>query len=328
MQTRYWQVDPNNPETDIIRKAARLLIEGELVAFPTETVYGLGALASISHAVEKIFAAKERPANKPLLVHVSDREQARNLVGEPSADAILLMESFWPGPLSIILPAGPLIPDIVRGGKAGVGLRMPAHPVALALIAEAGPIAAPSANLSGRPSPLTANHVRQDLDGRIAAVLDAGPTGLGIESTVIDLSTPEYVVLRPGGIPIEALENILQRRLTTIKPENDIFPHYRTTSTVILCQDRQQFLEELRRPESGTAVVIYPDHQTADSGEKIQVFILDLEGDRSNLYSILREAEAQGVKRLVFAPLPQVSGGKMNAIIDRVKKAAHNNHPL
>lgn len=323
MQTQYWQVDPLQPETDIIGQAARLLNEGELVAFPTETVYGLGALASLPHAVEKIFTAKQRPASNPLLVHVCSREQVRNLVGEPSADALLLMESFWPGPLSIILPAGPRVADIVRGGKAGVGLRMPDHPVALALIAKAGPIAAPSANLSGRPSPLTAQHVRQDLDGRIAAVLDAGPTGLGVESTLIDLSTPEYTILRPGGLAVESLEQALKCRLTIQQAGSDSLPHYRTTSTVILCQDRQHLLKELKQPEAGTAVVVYQGHQTAGLAQPIKVFILDLEGDRSNLYTILREAEAQGVERLLFAPLPQLTGGKAAAIIDRIKKAAH-----
>ena len=202
MITEYWKVDPENPEINIITRAAELIRDLQLVAFPTETVYGLGALASSSEAVAKIFEAKGRPAENPLLVHVSKIEQVKELALQIPETASLLMDKFYLGP-SIILPSRNEVPAIVRGGKSSVGLRMPSHPVARALIDQTGPIAAPSANLSGRPSPLTAEHVKADLDGKIAAVLDAGRTGIGLESTIIDLSQDKYKVLRLGGLPLE-----------------------------------------------------------------------------------------------------------------------------
>ena len=156
VKTVYWKVNPESPDPKIIKKAAELLKKQELVAFPTETVYGLGARADSSRAVAGIFTAKGRPAQNPLLVHVSKMTQLEGLVKVIPDTARLLIDKFWPGPLSIILPARDEVPDIVRGGRTTVGLRMPAHPVALALIDEAGPVAAPSANLSRRPSPLSA----------------------------------------------------------------------------------------------------------------------------------------------------------------------------
>ncbi|MGY6410201.1 MAG: L-threonylcarbamoyladenylate synthase [Alkalilacustris sp.] len=189
--------------------AARLLAEGALVAFPTETVYGLGADARNPAAVAAIYAAKGRPQFNPLIVHVPDIEAARRLaVFDPLAER--LAAAFWPGPLTLVLPGRGGIAELATAGLPSVALRIPAHPTARALLARAGvPVAAPSANPSGRISPTTADHVLQGLDGRIAAVLDAGPCAVGVESTILALTKGAPRLLRPGGLPAEALADLL-----------------------------------------------------------------------------------------------------------------------
>lgn len=213
MDTLVWKVNPVNPEPEIIDKAVKLLKESKLVAFPTETVYGLGAVAFDYEAVQKIFAVKGRPSQKPLLVHVNSQKQVESLVKEIPSAARLLMNRFWPGPLSIILPARESIPAIIRGGGNSIGLRMPSHQVARALIEKAGPLAAPSANLSGHPSPITAKQVKGDLGGKIDAILDAGPTRIGIASTIIDLTGKKYRILREGGLPVKVIVEALEKEI-------------------------------------------------------------------------------------------------------------------
>lgn len=215
--TKVWVVD-NNVENAVentqsctqIVDASRFLREDEAVAFPTETVYGLGANALSNAAVEKIFAAKGRPSDNPLIVHIAKKEQLSTIASEVPAKAEQLMEAFWPGPLTIILPRTDEVASLVTAGLDSVGVRMPDHPIALALITAADlPIAAPSANRSGRPSPTTAAHVLADLDGRVAGVVDGGATGVGLESTVIDVTVEPPVILRPGGITREQLEEVI-----------------------------------------------------------------------------------------------------------------------
>jgi len=213
LETAIWKINPVQPEPEIIERAAELIRESQLVAFPTETVYGLGAAAFDPEAAQKIFIAKGRPSQKPLLVHISNREQAASLVEDIPSAAWLLMDKFWPGPLSIILPARESVPAIVRGGGNSVGLRMPAHPVSLALIEKTGPLAAASANISGKPAPVTADQVKEDLCGKIAAVLDAGPTGTGLPSTIIDLTGEEYRILRQGELAVGVLEDVLGEKV-------------------------------------------------------------------------------------------------------------------
>lgn len=203
--TKYWQVDPmeGNPENPDIQEAAGLIRSGGQVAFPTETVYGLGADATNTEAVEGIFAAKGRPSDNPLIVHISDLSMLDGLVLEVDAVSRRLAETFWPGPLTLVLPVRPgAVSPRVTAGLQTVAVRMPDHPVALALIAAAGcPVAAPSANRSGRPSPTLAAHVREDLAGRIAGIVDAGATGVGLESTVAEAGADGRLhVLRPGGV--------------------------------------------------------------------------------------------------------------------------------
>jgi len=186
---------------EALNRAAEILRNGGLVALPTETVYGLGANALSSAAVASIFAAKQRPAWDPVIVHISDEAMLGELVADVPEAARRLMEAFWPGPLTLLLPRSAAVPDAVTAGRPLVGVRMPAHPVAIELIRRAGvPIAAPSANLFGHTSPTTAGHVLDDLDGRIDAVVDAGPTAHGVESTVLDPCQSPMVIYRPGAV--------------------------------------------------------------------------------------------------------------------------------
>jgi L-threonylcarbamoyladenylate synthase len=208
--TRVLRVDPHNPEPAAIEEAAKLIREGRLVAFPTETVYGLGADALNPEAVHSLFEAKGRPANDPVIVHIADPLWLTRVAAEVPEVAARLAERFWPGPLTLILPKAPLVPDVVTAGLPSVAVRVPAHPVALALLRAADtPIAAPSANRFGHTSPTTAEHVMADLGGKIDLILDGGPSWIGVESTVLDLSQPEPAILRPGGVPMEALEEVL-----------------------------------------------------------------------------------------------------------------------
>jgi len=206
---RFVQADAEALEA-AVHEAAAVLRAGGLVAFPTETVYGLGAHALDPAAVERIYRAKGRPAYNPLIVHVATVDAARALSSAWPAAADRLAERFWPGPLTLVVPKADFIPDSVSAGLGTVGIRVPAHPVAHALLAAAGiPVAAPSANRSAHVSPTTAEHVRRSLGDRVDLVLDAGPTPVGIESTVLSLAGPVPTVLRPGSIPVDALREVL-----------------------------------------------------------------------------------------------------------------------
>lgn len=193
-----------------IRKAADLLRCGQVVAFPTETVYGLGAHALNKEAIKRIFLAKGRPSDNPLIVHIAHRRELMPLVSFIPAWAIPLMEAFWPGPLTLIFPKSDRVPDVTTGDLATVAIRMPLHPMALDLIDCCGfPLAAPSANLSGHPSPTTAEHVWHDMEGRIPLILDGGKAKIGLESTVLDLTGEVPIILRPGGVTQEMLQDVI-----------------------------------------------------------------------------------------------------------------------
>ena len=189
-KTVVYKVNPLRPERSVIQAAAKVIRMGGIVAFPTETVYGLGANALDPEAVKKVYEVKRRPADNPTIVHVADKMEARRLAAEIPEKGYELMERFWPGPLTLVLKKSEIVPSITVAGLDTVAVRMPNHRVALMLIEEAGvPVAAPSANLAGKPSPTLAEHVIRDLDGRIDMVLDGGPTEIGVESTVLDLTT-------------------------------------------------------------------------------------------------------------------------------------------
>ncbi|KHE69210.1 L-threonylcarbamoyladenylate synthase, partial [Halobacillus sp. BBL2006] len=212
METKFWKPSQPLENNSSIEEAAQLLRNQHVVAFPTETVYGLGADATNEEAVQRIFEAKGRPSDNPLIVHVADIEQVEELAQNIPERAYQLMEAFWPGPLTLVLESNGVAAKNVTAGLSTIGIRMPDHPLALALLRNAGkPLAAPSANRSGRPSPTEAEHVWQDLNGRVSGILDGGATGVGVESTVLDCTSQPPVILRPGGVTKEDLEKILSK---------------------------------------------------------------------------------------------------------------------
>jgi L-threonylcarbamoyladenylate synthase len=227
IQTEVLQVDALEPDASSIERAAALLRHGELVIFPTETVYGLGADALQTQAVERIFTAKGRPFSDPLIVHIATLDTLATLVTGIPQQAYRLAQAFWPGPLTLILPAGARVPKLVTAGLETVAVRMPRHPVALALIRAVGaPIAAPSANRFMHISPTTAQHALADLGGRVPLILDGGYCEVGVESTVLDLCAEVPTILRPGGVSLEALRTLLPEvqppQKHAITPFNDL----------------------------------------------------------------------------------------------------------
>jgi L-threonylcarbamoyladenylate synthase len=269
-------VDPVAPGPEVIARAARLLRSGRLVAFPTETVYGLGANALDPSAVERIYVAKGRPDYNPLIVHVADIPAARNLVLEWPDQAEKLAVAFWPGPLTLVLPKRPIIPDAVTAKLPSVGVRVPAHPVARALLIEVEiPIAAPSANRSTLLSPTTGAHVEKSLGETLDLILDAGPTPVGIESTVIDLSSSEPVLLRPGTISLPRIEALIgpvamARRVSgqTPRPAPGMLDrHYAPRARLLLADTAHVasvFDNQRARAQSVGAIVIHAPIQGAD----------------------------------------------------------------
>ncbi len=328
-----------------LKEAAQLLASGRLVAFPTETVYGLGGNALDTDAVKEIFKAKGRPADNPLIVHIARKKDINNLVkGEISKLAQRLIDKFWPGPLTLILPKAEEIPDITTGELKTVAVRMPSHPVALELIKDAQvPIAAPSANLSGRPSPTLAQHVIKDLAGRIAGIVDAGQTGIGIESTVLDLSQNIPTVLRPGGITYEELTEVidgvridpavkakLERGSVKAISPGMKYKHYAPKADVILVEGKSTDviykIKQLMDLEDETKVGIMITSE-ASGYYKDEEVIIKVMGSRSNLkevssniFKLLREFDQEGVNKIFVEGLPLTGLGL--AIMNRLRKSA------
>jgi L-threonylcarbamoyladenylate synthase len=331
-QTIVRKVSAEKPEPAIIAEAAKILRAGGLGAFPTETVYGLGANALDATAVASIFAAKGRPANNPIIVHVADTNNARSLVTSWPDRAASLAERFWPGPMTLVLPKSPEVPDIVTAGAATVALRIPAHPVALALLkAAAIPTAAPSANRSSRISPTTANHVLGGLDGRIDFILDAGPTLGGLESTVVDLTTDPPRLLRPGLITKRQLESVIgQFQLVTPLPPDASQPspgmlnrHYAPRAKLI-CQSRSAQPQIDRLLDQGHRVgwlKLTNANLPIDGRTQIIEMPADSTAYAARLYAALHELDDAGVDCIVVDRPPE--GDAWLAIHDRLRRAAH-----
>lgn len=326
MVTKVWKVDPAKLDLSIISQAADLVKDGHLVAFPTETVYGVGALAFSALAVHKIFAAKNRSIYNPLLIHLSNITQVYKVVSQVPEEAVRLMKAFWPGPLSLVLAGGSHLPVAVQGEGGTVGLRMPSHPVALALIEQTGPLAATSANLSGRPSPITATDVMNDLQGRITAVIDGGEANSKLESTVVDLSVKPYRILRLGAVAGADLERVLPGRFLLDEPNEHLDRHYQIDAHVSLCPTPDQLLSiTAERLGAGKKVAaIDNDVLTMDfpdglkSHPRFQTYRLALQGKGMDIYTILRSAELAGMDEVLFAPLPEDEQGTYGAILARV----------
>ena len=305
MQTKVVKIDSANIDDAAMKEACDLIRAGELVAFPTETVYGLGANALDEEAAKKIYAAKGRPTDNPLIAHIADFSDLKPLVAEIPEAAGKLMEAFWPGPMTLILPKADCIPDAVSAGLDTVGIRLPANADARRLIRAAGcPIAAPSANRSGRPSPTTALHVLEDMDGRIPLILDGGVCQVGVESSVIDATGEVPVILRPGGITPEMVERVLghvrvDEHVMSPLREGDVarspgmkYKHYAPKAKTVIFSGAPEHVV--------SAICRRYDEQTA-KGERVAILGLDEHryGDRTfiSLGSEKRPQEA-GVRNI------------------------------
>ncbi|MBY0145259.1 L-threonylcarbamoyladenylate synthase [Neobacillus niacini] len=342
MNTKVWKVDKyvdnleNNPQ---VVDAAHFLQENEVVALPTETVYGLGGNAESDVAVEKIYAAKGRPSDNPLIIHIGDKKQIHAFVREIPEKAELLMESFWPGPLTIIFKKkSGVLSHKATAGLDSVAVRMPDHPVALALLKKCQlPIAAPSANSSGKPSPTKAQHVIDDLDGKIAGVLDGGSTGVGVESTVLDCTEDIPVILRPGGVTKEQLEAVVGEvhldaalidEASKPKAPGMKYQHYAPNAPLYLVNGSKSFLQSLieERQNEGLRVGVLATEETVEdyqSDVTISCGRRDkLESVATALYDTLRRFNQEKVDIIYSEMFPNTGVG--HAIMNRLEKAAGN----
>ena len=345
MKTKIVKVNQLNPEPDLIKEGADFIKEGKLVAFPTETVYGLGANGLDEEAVSKIFIAKGRPQDNPLILHISSIEEIEPLVESISKEAEILMRKFWPGPLTMLFKRSNMVPDIITAGLSTVAIRMPNHPVALELIKASGvPIAAPSANTSGKPSPTLAQHVIDDVYGKIDMVIDGGATGVGLESTVLDLTEGIPTILRPGGITLEDLKLIIpnvELDLSIIKDGEKIIPkspgqkyrHYAPKADMIVFSGGiEEIVNAIKNRtieyvNQGRLVGIMATDETKnryDKGLVISVGSRENKGSIAhNLFNILRLFDEKGVDVILSEGVE--FGNIGTAIMNRLKKASGGN---
>ena len=326
-----------------LRKAGEIIREGGLVAFPTETVYGLGADALNAEAAAKIYAAKGRPSDNPLIVHIHDISQVYEIAEEVPDEAKAVMEKFWPGPLTIILNKKSCVPDGTTGGLHTVAIRMPSHPIARDFIRESGRmIAAPSANTSGRPSPTRADHVLQDMDGKIDAIIDGGPVGIGLESTIVDVTEEMPMVLRPGAITVEMLREtvgkvgidpaILGPVSADVRPKAPgmKYRHYAPKADLTLVEGETEAVVETinrlagEKLAEGRKVGIICTDETKD---RYPAGMLESIGARArqetvahNLYAVLRDFDDRGAEYIFSEGFSEDNLGR--AIMNRLNKAA------
>ncbi|OWZ84589.1 L-threonylcarbamoyladenylate synthase [Natranaerobius trueperi] len=348
--TEIMSVNESKPELEVIRKASDILQNNGTVVFPTETVYGLGANGLSSTAVQKIFDAKMRPNDNPLILHVHSLEQV-NQIGIAPKEFYQLAEKFWPGPLTMIIPKNDAIPHEVSRGLETVAVRMPDHSIALSVIREANlPIAAPSANISGRPSPTSFEHVNSDLNGRVDMIIDGGETGVGLESTVIDLSTKPFTILRPGGITFEDLESVLTKELlqTTAKIKSQDqtpkspglkYRHYAPKGELFLVDgEGERLLEKIKElvekysNQNYRVGVLVTDelksYLTDNLSDLNHIYMYDLgpidnlNQVAKNLYNGLREMDNNSVEIIFCRTFPKIGMG--TALMNRLKKAARD----
>lgn len=344
METIIAKVDLESPASAaLIRQAGEILRAGGLVAFPTETVYGLGGNGLDAEACEKIYLAKGRPSDNPLILHIAEAEELDAIVREKSPAAKKLMEAFWPGPLTLIFPKAAIVPEKATGGLDTVAVRFPNHPVARAIIKAAGlPIAAPSANSSGKPSPTRASHVAFDLSGKIDMIVDGGAAEWGLESTIVDVSGEIPMILRPGAITKEMMEavigkveidpTILQKPVAELKPKAPgmKYTHYSPKAEVILVQgERLAVAEEINRLAAegmaqGKKIGVMATEETKALYHADTVLSLGRrthpEEIGANLFKILRKFDFLGVEQ-VYSEVFSEEGEGM-AIMNRLRKAA------
>jgi len=338
--TEVYKTDPLKPDRVIIRKAAEIIKEGGLVAFPTETVYGLGADALNAEAIKKIFKAKRRPLNNPLIVHVADNEHIRKLARKVPREAEELIERFFPGPLTIVLRKKPIVPDEITANLPTVGIRMPDHKIALSLIEESGTsIAAPSANTAGRPSPTKAQHVLEDLYGKVDLVIDGGETKFGLESTILDLTVKPPQILRPGAVTLEMLREVLgtvrihpavqgkiRGKELTAKSPGMRYRHYAPKADLIIIigkdEDVQRKIEEMmqnfnvKRLRIGVATTTGREYQA----NHVEFLGKSKKKIAKSLFDVLRRFDEADVDVILAEGVDERGLGL--AIMNRLKKAS------
>jgi len=319
-----------------IEEAASLLQNKQTVAFPTETVYGLGADATSDEAVSAIFAAKGRPGDNPLIVHIGSVEQLPQVVAEVSDAAKMLIDAFWPGSLTIILPKQANLSDLVTAGLSTVGVRIPSHPVALELLKKVNlPIAAPSANVSGRPSPTTAQHVADDLRGKIAGIVDGGETQIGLESTVIDCTATIPVILRPGGVTKEEIEAVIGKVYVYEAPKTEHrrprspgmkYKHYAPAAPMTIVRGDAGFFQQVidEAQSDGKKVGILVSEENASKFDADVVVTCGTRSDFSSvakrLYDALREFDQHDIDVIYCESFDDSGLGE--AIMNRLLKAS------
>ena len=341
MQTIIKKVDENCIDKKIMEEAGELLKAGALVAFPTETVYGLGANALDEKAAAKIYAAKGRPSDNPLIIHIADMESLPLITEEVPVEAVKLAEKFWPGPLTIVLKKSDIVPLGTTGGLNTVAVRMPSHPIALEMIRHGGGyIAAPSANTSGRPSPTLASHVADDMDGIIPMILDGGAVGIGIESTIVDLTDEVPTILRPGFITKEMLEEVVGEvqidkglavdAKVAPKAPGMKYRHYAPKAELIIVEgDSKAVVEKINalakeNEAKGICTGVIGTEETVELYECGVVKSMGTRSDElsisSQLYRILREFDESDAKVIYSESFEQGEIG--SAIMNRLLKAA------
>lgn len=343
MRTEILSIDQNNIDESEMKRAGALIAAGELVAFPTETVYGLGGDALDPKAAKKIYAAKGRPSDNPLIVHIADFSDMNRVGKNIPPQAKLLADAFWPGPLTIIVEKSDQVPDATTGGMDTVAVRMPNHPVALSLIRNSGClIAAPSANTSGRPSPSEAAHVAEDLSGKIPMIIDGGSVSIGIESTIIDLTEELPMVLRPGYITPEMLSEVLGEEVIidpgiiaaddTTKPKAPgmKYKHYAPKADMVIVEGATEAVVSQinklvgQKQEIGQKVAVIATEETRDLYRADVVLCIGKREDEdsiaSHLYKILRECDELEVQAIFSESLATPRIGQ--AIMNRMLKAA------
>lgn len=342
METIIKKIDKNDKNTDIIGEAGRILKEGGLVAFPTETVYGLGADALNEDAAKKIYAAKGRPSDNPLIVHITNMKALEKIVTEIPEKAEKIAEKYWPGPLTMIFNKSAIVPYGTTGGLDTVAVRMPVHEIAREVIdAGGGYIAAPSANTSGRPSPTNAEHVAEDLTGRIDMIVDGGPVQIGVESTILDVTVEPPMILRPGAITKEMMEEVIGEVAvdkTLIKPDSKIVPkapgmkyrHYAPKADLTIIEGpMEKVVEEINRlakekADAGYKVGIIGTEETVGKYVTGDVKCIGTRSDENtiaaNLFGILREFDDDTVDFIYSESFDTAGIG--SAIMNRLLKAA------
>ena len=341
VKTEVLRINPKRPNESIIARAAKLISSGEIVAFPTETVYGLGGNALYPSAISKIYQMKGRPYDNPLIVHIADMKTLRRLVSEISPRDLRIIKKFWPGPVTLVLKKSKIVPKITTGGLGTIAVRMPRNKIALALIKRSGfPIAAPSANISGRPSPTNASHVKDDLDGKVKMILDGGNTEIGIESTVIDMTLRTPVILRPGGISKESIEDeigkvhfhdsLLGPRTSTKKINKSPgmkYRHYSPNARVVIVEGSRirakakiiELTEKLKH-EGKKVSIMTASKSLKPNVDSVLYMGNTLDTIARNLFANLRKADSDHIDVIVIQGINYNNTGF--AIMNRLKKAA------